>query len=352
MATAGAILTIDGSHGEGGGALLRTALAMAVLTQQPFRLTSVRGGTKFPGLDVEDLTVLRILAESCAAEVVGAEPGSSSFTFLPTRRPHGYKGRIPALRNESGRGPNALVVLNAVLPVLSRSGMYSTLVAEGETYGMHALSYDTFANVTLCALRRMGLYAFPELLQAGFGRDSKGEVSLDVEPSAVQGIQWSERGRLEGLRAIVVTSAVPATVGERGVGHLRRLAQSANVPMDAEHIEVNGRGPGAFVTVWATYEHAMGGGAAMGARGLKIESLAQSAFEETHEWMTSNATVDPYLADQILLPAVMAETSTTLKISRLTERFLTSVWVVKQFTPIHITVRGTLDHPGAVVIQR
>jgi RNA 3'-terminal phosphate cyclase (ATP) len=352
MALGTALITIDGSYGEGGGALLRTALAMSAVTQQAVRVSNVRGGTKYPGLDIEDVTVLRALAASCEAETVGTDMGSEAFTFIPTRRARGYKGRLEGQRSESGRGPNALVVLNALLPVMARSGVYSTIVADGETYGMNALSFDAFANLTLPALRRFGLYAVAELGEAGFGRESKGEVSLDIEPSVLHGVEWQERGRMVGIRAIVTTSGLPSAVGERGVSHLKRLAQNVSMPMEAEHQEVGARGPGCFVTVWAVYERGMGGGAAMGARGLKIETLCQAAFEETLEWVHSNTTVDPYLADQILLPAVLAEGPTAFKVSRLTQRFMTTAWVIKQFTPIHITIRGSEGAPGAVTIQR
>jgi RNA 3'-terminal phosphate cyclase (ATP) len=283
---------------------------------------------------------------------MGAELGSSTLSFLPTRRPKGYSGPLEAVRNDSQRGPNACIVLSSLLPVLARSGVYSTLYTEGETYGGNALSYDYFANVTLPALRKTGLYAFPELVHAGFGRESKGQVAMEVEPSALQGIQWSDRGRLVKISGLVATAQLPSAVGERAVGHLKRLAQNAGLKMEAEHIEVGARTAGVYVTTWATYDRGAGGGAAMGARGLRAETLAQTAFAEMYEWMATPSTVDPFLADQLLLPLVLAESESTFTVSRLTPRFLTCVWVVKQFTPIHITIRGAENGPGAVTIRR
>jgi RNA 3'-terminal phosphate cyclase (ATP) len=346
------LIVIDGSHGEGGGALLRTAFAMSALTQLPVRVNNVRGGTKFPGLDIEDLTLLQALGKVCNAEMTGAEIGSNSVSFLPTSTARGYSGELIAHRRDSDRGPNACVVLSALLPVLARSGVYSTITTEGETFGNNALSYDYFANVTLAALRRVGLYAFPELLHAGFGRDSKGQITLEVEPSALQGLVWTDRGKLNGIKAIVSTSSLPTSVGERAVAHLRRLSQNAGAPIEAEHVEVGARGPGVYITTWAVYDRAMGGGAAMGSRGLRAEMLAQMAFEELRDWMSTPSTVDPYLADQLLLPLVLAEGDSAFSVSRLTPRFLTCTWVVKQFTPIHITIRGSENGPGTVTIKR
>jgi len=90
----------------------------------------------------------------------------------------------------------------------------------------------------------------------------------------------------------------------------------------------------------------------MGARGMRAESLAQAAFEETFSWMSGNSTVDPFLADQLLLPLVLAEGESTFTVSRLTSRFLTCAWVVKQFAPIHITIRGSENGPGTITIRR
>ncbi len=352
MASSLALIVIDGSHGEGGGAVVRTALAMAALTQQPVRIDNVRGATRFPGLDAEDLTILKALQKVCQAELVGAELGSNSLTFLPRRRPSGLNGTIETVRNDANRGPNANIVLSALLPVLARSGVYSSVTAEGETYGANSLSYEAFVNVTLPALKKAGLYAFPELLTAGFGREASGTVSLDVEPSALNGIQWADRGRQVRVQAAVITAGVPDGVGERGVSHLRKLAQNSGLQIVAEHLPVAARQTGVYVATWAHYDRAFGGGTAMGGRGMRIEAVAQLAFEELYGWMSTTATVDPFLADQLLLPLVFAEGESTFSVSRLTQRFLTCVWVVKQFTPIHITIRGPENGPGSVTIRR
>jgi RNA 3'-terminal phosphate cyclase (ATP) len=352
MAASRSVIQIDGSFMEGGGSLVRTALAIAALTEQPVRINGVRAGTKYQGLDVEDLELVRALAKICNAEVTGAELTSETLSFLPTSRPRGYSGVLTGHRSDSSRSPNACIVLSALLPVLAKSGVYSSVVAEGETYGSNSLSFDYFTNVVLASLRKTGIYAFPELLHAGFGRESKGQVSLDVEPSALQNIHWTDRGRLHHVKAVVATASLPSSVGERAISHLRRLAQNSGVQLETEHIEVGSKGAGVYVTTFAQYDRGFGGGTAMGSRGLKVETLAQLAFEDLNNWMSSNATVDPYLADQLLLPLVLADEESVFTVSRLTSRFLTSVWVVKQFTPIHITIRGTENGPGTVTIKK
>lgn len=348
----GAPILIDGSYGEGGGALVRAALCMAALTQQPLRIENVRGGTNYPGLDFEDLVLVHALAASCKAETVGAEVGSQQLSFLPTRRACHLTGSLDlSTPDPRARGANALVVLSALLPVLARAGAYSSVSITGETYGSNALTYDYFANVTLSALRKVGLYGFADLELAGFGRPATGRVTLDLEPSALKGVNWGDRGRATECRGFVVFSSLPRNVALRGVAHLNSMASVARVPLEVEAMEVDSPTPGVFVTLWSHYECGFGGATAMGVRGVRIETLAQNAFEALLDFISSGATVDPFLADQIVLTAAFADGETNFKVSRLTKRFLTTVWVVKQFIPLHITVRGREGEAGTVTVR-
>lgn len=353
MASTGTLIQLDGSHGEGGGALVRTALAMAALTQQAVKIDHVRAGTNHPGVDVEDLTLIKALAKSCGAETIGSELGSNSVSFLPTKRCSGLKNGLdldPKLL--ASRVPNANVLLNALLPVLARAGAYSHISLGGETYGSHSLCYDYFANVTLGAQRRLGLYAFPEQITAGFGREGGGEVTLEVEPSHLQAVNWSKRGEMVAARAVVSVGELPMTIAHRGLAHLTNLGINAKLPFEIDIIGVDSRKPGVCVTAWVEYENGIGGATAMGAKGVRIEAVAQAAFEDTFEWVRSGTSVDPYLADQILPTAIFAEGETTFTVSRLTKRFLTIVWVIKQFLPIHVTVKGTEGEAGEISIRR
>jgi len=345
-------ITLDGSHGEGGGALLRAALCASALTQQGVTVYNVRGGMRHPGLDAEDLTLIEALKESTAAEAFGIALKSERFTFIPSRKPAGINGALSTFRNESNRGPNVPIVLNCLLPVLARAGVYSSLSLEGETYGANSLGFDAFQNMTVEALKGMGLYCYPSQVTAGFGRESRGEIQLDVEPSQLEGANWTERGKLVEMAAVLATANLPIHVGERGVSHLQNLAKQAGLKIEAEHRELESATPGCHVTVWARYERGFGGASAIGTRGLAIETLCQTTFAETMGWMQSNACLDPYLADQVLPTAVFAESPSVISVSQLTSRLLTSIWVMKQFLPIHLTVKGNEGQPGLISIRR
>lgn len=346
-------LILDGSYGEGGGTLLRTALSLSALTLQPVRILNVRGATRHPGLDVEDLAIAHYLQESVGAQTEGLELGSHELAFTPLHRARGISGVLaPPGIVPGGRRPNALVVLNSLLPVLARSGMYSTLSVEGETYGNHSLSYDYFREVCLTAYQRLGLHAFVELERAAFGRESKGVIAADVEPSALHPIVWPERGSLQECRAVFAYSQLSPQIAQRGAAHLSNLARAARLDIEIDAIGVDAEEPGIFLTIHARYERGFGGATMMGAKGVRVESLSQSVMEDFLYWLRSNATMDSHLADQLLVALALADGESTFSVSQLTKRFLTSIWVVKQFAPIRITVKGKEGDRGTVTISR
>jgi RNA 3'-terminal phosphate cyclase (ATP) len=344
-------LTIDGSYGEGGGALLRTALVMSAMTVQPVRISNVRANGRYAGLDAEDLTLVRGIAELTGGEMEGDHLGSHELIFVPKRRPRGMSGSIRTVRNSGGRGSNALITATWMLPLLTRSGMYGDITFDGETYGVNALSYDAFAHGTLAVLREFGLYAYPTLQFAGFGREASGQVRVEVEPSALFGIKWTDRGGLRSVDAYVVAHGLPSSVAERAEIHLSQLGRSQGVPITTHVEPVDAEGPGVFVTLVARYQHGLGTGTCMGMKSLRVEAVVTQAWDQLSSWMRTDATLDPYLADQVLLPAIFADGETMFRVNELTSRLLTQIWVAKQFGPVRILVKGTEGGPGTVQIH-
>lgn len=346
-------IVLDGAHGEGGGALIRAALVMSAFTQQPLRIHTVRGALRSQGLQSEDLALIEALRLSCHAETVNCELGATEFSFLPTRRPRAVDVNVDVPDAYDGPGhANSLVILNSLLPLLARTGAYSSLALHGETFGMSALGYDAFVGVTLPALRKMGIHAECDLASGGFGRGSRGLVKAEIEPSVIEGVDWSSRGALLGVRAVLTVGELPDSIVDRATSFLERLTHSAKLEVEMETARVSSKNPGVHLTFAAEFERGFGGSQSMGAKGLRIETVVQTGFERFMNWLRSETTVDEHLIDQLIIPAAIAEGPSTFKVNRLSQRFLTTVWVIKQFLPIHLTVKGREGDPGTVSVRR
>lgn len=353
MKSSAAPITLNGSHGEGGSALFRTALCVAGLTRQSLRIHNIRGATRKPGLTPEDLSFLLALAQSCNAELEGDEVGSDAVNFFPTQMPRPLKVSIDVQANAAGHQPgNCLVVAEALLPVLSRAMGMSTLHMHGETYSNHSITFDVLCHSIFRAHQQQGLFANAAQSQAGFGFASRGEVTVEIEPSVPQPIDWSSRGHLRNAHCVIAIGDLPMHIAERGAAEAEKLGRDLGLDVDVDIVPVAAKSPGVFVSVMAEFERGMGSGGALGQRGVRIEHVTRQAFNEFSEWFVTDATVDPYLADQLLLPAVLAGAPSVIKTSRLTRRLITMAWVIKQFLPVHLTILGQEGEPGTIRVSQ
>jgi RNA 3'-terminal phosphate cyclase (ATP) len=346
------LVKLDGSHGEGGGALLRAALSMSVLTQQGFQIEHIRTGTKFVGLDVEDITLIKVLAQLCDADTSGLTPGSLSLLFVPKRALRSLKGVVKTERTPSGRGSNALVIASALAPLLARSGGFSEFDVEGETFSNNSMTFDYFENVLGTFWRRQNIHLHSQITKAAYSREAEGLCRVEIEPASFTGIKCLDRGRPQLLQATVSFSKLGYGVADRAVSHLQKLAHSVKTNFDCDVQEVASDSPGMQITVWMQYENGIGGGSAMGAKKLPAEQVAQEAFEKCFDWIADEAPLDPILAEHALLPSCFADDGSEFYVSDLTSRFLTISWVVKQFSPVRIMIKGKQGESGVVKISR
>jgi RNA 3'-terminal phosphate cyclase (ATP) len=346
------MVNIDGSHGEGGGALLRACLSMAALTQQGFQIQHIRSGTKFSGLDVEDVTLIKAVQQICDADISNLELGSNSLIFVPKRSIKSFNGTIETERNQNGRGSNSLIIASTLIPLLARSGSYSEFTTTGETASNNSMSFDYFKGIVATAWRKMNLVVHCDLERAAFSREGNGECSFEVEPSSFTGLSWSTRGEPKLLRATVSSAKLNPGYADRAVSHLQKLAQNCRMKIDIDTVESDADSQGLQTTVWMQYQRGIGGGSELGNRNSRPEQVAQSAFEQCLDWMTGEESLDPIIAEHVLLPACFADQGSEFKVSSLTSRFLTMVWVIKQFSPVRIVVRGNQGGVGHVSISR
>ena len=346
-------LVINCSFGEGGGAMFRTAIVLSALSQIPIRLHSIRGALRRKGLNSEDLTLLTAMSASCRAEVIGDNLDSNEVMFIPHRNARALRATFDVGAFEKGNVPGAAtVILQSLIPALARSGAYSSVRIIGETHAKNILGFDAMEQSTLYALRQQGICAFTSLAQAGYGTGSPGEMTLDIEPSKPNSVDWTSRGNTLGCGAVISYSGIPESIIERGLARLRERLAEVNIEADVWSQEVPSKGTGVSITIWAQCETGCGTGQATGERGLRIESVVDSAFSSFKEWFCSDAAVDQYLADQMLLPAVLAEGKTTITTQLLTRRLISMAWLVKQFIPVQIMIKGEEGYPGTITIER
>jgi RNA 3'-terminal phosphate cyclase (ATP) len=336
------MLTIDGRTGEGGGQVLRTALALSLATGTPFRMRDIRAGRPKPGLRAQHLAAVRAAAQVGAARVTGAEPGSHEIVF----RPHGV--RPGEHRVEVGTAGSAVLVLQTILLPLCVAGAPSDLVLVGATHNPLAPPYEFLAGAYLPVLRRMGVHVEAELDRPCFFPAGGGRLRVKVGPAATLGtVRLVERGDVLARRARICVANLPQSIADREAAVvLRRTGWPASEL--AIDLVPESPGPGNAVVLEVTCEDVTEVFSAFGGRRVRAETVADRAVDGMRRWLDAGVPVGPHLADQILLPLALAGGG-SFRTLPLSAHATTNADVIRLFLPVRIDVAPS--GPGAVRVE-
>jgi RNA 3'-terminal phosphate cyclase (ATP) len=334
------MIILDGSQGEGGGQILRSALSLSLLTGAPFRIDNIRAGRSRPGLMRQHLTAVEAAALIGGAEVSGAEIGARSLFFRPG------KVRGSDHRFSVGTAGSTTLVLQTVLPALLTAAEPSSLVLEGGTHNPASPPFDFLARSFLPLVKRMGPLVEATLERPGFYPAGGGRLRVRVTPSArLQPLELEERGAISARRVRAVVSNLPRSIAERELVHLReRLAWDAR----AFSIEsVDSAGPGNVVLIELECEHLTEVFVGFGEKGVRAEAVADRAADEVAAYLATDAPVGPHLADQLILPLALAGGGRFRTVAP-TPHTRTQLEVVQRFLEVKVGLTALPDGTWAI----
>ncbi|KLK88964.1 RNA-3'-phosphate cyclase [Methanoculleus sediminis] len=284
------MLTVDGSHLEGGGQILRLAVALSAISAEPVTVTRIRENRKNPGLAPQHIAAIRAVAGACDAECTGLSPGSREIAFTPGRV------RRADLEIDPGTAGSIPLIVQAWLPVALAAG--GSITVTGGTEVPWSPTIDYIDCVFAPVLRRAGASIDIEVLERGYYPRGGGRVHVRVEPSRPGPIAVPE-GEESDCGIVSSSAGLPAHVAERQAAAARNLLDreldlSCTVALDPRE---DGTSVGSSVTVWSGAK----GAVALGRRGLPAEEVGRTAARALAEEFRSPGTVDVHLADQLLV---------------------------------------------------
>ncbi|HEY7915083.1 MAG TPA: RNA 3'-terminal phosphate cyclase [Blastocatellia bacterium] len=338
------MFTIDGSFGEGGGQVLRTALGLSLVTGKPFRIENIRAGRKTPGLLRQHLTAVNAAARVGCAEVSGAAIGSRELTFAPQTITAGYHSFAV------GTAGSATLVLQTVLPALLLAPEPATMTLEGGTHNPFAPPFDFLDRCFIPLINRMGARVTAELERPGFYPAGGGKFSVSIEPGgALHRLDLLERGEVTGRRARAVVANLPLSIAERELGVINRKLSWRDEWLAAEKVD-NSRGPGNIVMIEIESEHVSELFTGFGERGVRAEAVAERAAKNAREYLAARAAVGEHLADQLLVPLALARggSFTALRLSR---HATTNIEVIRRFIDVNIETSLIADRTWRVEVS-
>jgi len=339
------LIEIDGSYGEGGGQILRTALALSAILRKPFAIHHIRSKRKNPGLQAQHLEAVEALAQITEARTEGGRFGSQKITFIPQKNvPGDYQFEVRT-------AGSITLLLQAIFPPLCLAAGISSLTLVGGTHVPWSPSFHYLSEVLLPTLVWMGVSTEAAIEKWGFYPKGGGKIQLKINPvDELKPVSLIGRGSLKKIRGLSAISNLPKHVAERQKDHaLKRIQEE--LKMDAEinvFYDAPSNGPGSFLFLLAEYEKTLSGFSSLGSRGKPAEKVADEAVDFLKDYVESDGCIDPHLADQLVPFMALAKGSSSFTTTQITEHLLTNLWVLQHFLEVKILRRGERGEGGRV----
>lgn len=333
------MLEIDGSQGEGGGQLVRCAVALAALTGTPIRLTRVRSKRHPPGLAAQHLAAVRCVAALCGAETPGLALHARDIGFVPGPVRGGF------FHLDVGTAGSAVLVLQAAVPVALVAPAPVTLLVSGGTDVHGAPAFDYAQGVWQPLLRRIGLDVTLHAERRGYFPRGGGLVRAEIRPGVPRALSLPGPGAVRGIGGVAHSAGLPAHVVERMAAHAEeRLSRHGTVALRRLMLG-SGKavGTGGAIALWADCEGAPVGASAVARRGVRAEAVAEEAASELAADLDTGANLDLHASDQLPVYLARAGGPSEYVVRRDSRHAATVRWLLGRFLDVRWETRATPD---------
>ena len=336
-------IEVDGSQGEGGGQILRSAVSFAAILNVPVRVSKIRAGREVPGLKNQHVAALNVLSEVFGGALTGASPGSSTVTFVPG------SARLSTLSLDMGTAASISLVLQAVIPAVSLTGSRLSLDLRGGTDVPWSPTIDYLQRVVRPAFESIGIRFDMVVNRRGYYPRGGGSVTTSVEPGrGVMAVQQGSPRQASDVALVSRCASLPRHVAERQLSAASSMLASSGITVRSEELfEELSDSPGSSVLAYHADSSSAIGGDSIGARGRPAEDVGKGAAANFVAAARAEAWIDSNLGDMIIPLLSLADEASKIRIPSVTEHLKSGMVLASKFTDCRWAVES--DGEGAVV---
>ncbi|AFS83635.1 RNA 3'-terminal phosphate cyclase [Candidatus Nitrosopumilus sediminis] len=329
-------LKINGAHGEGGGQIIRSAIALSCITKQAIHLENIRKNRKIPGLKPQHLTAITLLQKIANAKVVGANLGSTELKFIP--------GNLEDLDLEAdvGTAGSIPLILQVLIPVVAVSRKKLNLKIKGGTDVLWSPTIDYTQHVLREAYSRMGIKFSFELCKRGYYPKGGGKINLQINPSNVNSIIFSKR-KTNNIKLICSFSKLLREEIESKVNEIVKKLDVANFIVDVEIKSEEALDSGASLLIYSVDDNSI-----IGLDGLYNKKTHN--FDLDLDKFIEGYSIDDNLADMIVVPASLGNGKTIFQVKEITKHLETNLFVTSKITGCKYGI-GKTSYGYEVIIE-
>lgn len=340
------VTRIDGSYGEGGGQILRTSVALSAITGRPIEVFNIRAKRENPGLRAQHITAIKAVGMLCNAGIENCSIGSGNIRFTPAEMKGG------SVRIDVSTAGSTTLVLQAVVPAVSLAGSSAQLELIGGTDVRWSPTADYVKHVLQPAYRLLGVSFDFYVQKRGYYPVGGGIVKASIEPcSKPSGLDITSARRLEP-KIVSVCSMLPKHVAERQIASALAKLEKEGVKCNSYSLSMEqSQSPGSSILVYSVSDYGpFIGGDAIGERGKRAEDVGAEAAERFLQTYMSGASIDPNLADMLVLPLSLVRGRSRFVVNKVSQHLSTNLFVAGSLVDCKYDIAG-FDNNYMVTIE-
>lgn len=333
------MIEINGSHGEGGGQILRTASALATITKKDCRIFNIRKSRPKPGLMPQHLLGVQTLTRLCQGRLEGDYLGSEEINFYPQE----IKSKDLYLKIETA-GSITLLIQTLIPSIIFASKPTKIIVNGGTTDTFFSPTIDYFRYCFLKILEKLNGKVEVKIKKRGYYPGGGAEIEITVFPSQLKNLNLTERGNLKKILIIsgASESLKSKKVAERQIAGVKEILGGLKLPLEENFEYYQTQCPGSQICLVAEFENTVIGVDNLGRIGKRAEEVGKEAALNLLKEEKSSACLDKHLADQILIYLALAGEKSQISVSEITEHCKTNIWVIEKFLKGRFEVKDNL----------
>lgn len=318
---------VDGSEGEGGGQILRSAVSFSAILGRPVRVVKIRAGREVPGLKRQHVSMLTVISRVFGGDVDGAVEGSAEVSFVPGRR------SVEQLSTDMGTAASITLVLQAVVPAVALTGGRLSLDLVGGTDVPWSPTFDYVDRVARPAFDSLGITFNIHSSRRGYYPRGGGSVHAEIEPAhRLVPLLLSERPAVDRVSVVSRCGSLPRHVAERQLSAASSALERGGVRPAKEATVERSDSPGSSLLASAVGQGVFLGSDSIGARGKPAEQVGLEAAQRLLSHLKSGACVDPNLADMVLPILSLADGPSRVRVPEVTGHLQSGMELAALFT--------------------
>ena len=334
------MIEIDGSQKSGSGTILRYALMLSCILNKDLYIYNIRAKRKKAGLKPQHFKTVEAFKFLTGATVEGASLNSKEITFRPGRN-HIKSGVFDW---DIGTAGSTTMMGLALLPLGFLAEGPSVYRISGGLFQDFAPNAFHVKYVLMELLKRFSLHADLEVIKPGYVPSGGGIIEIKVEPAGlkeIMPIKLTEQGRVVKIKGLSLSSFLSEReVSQRMASECNKVLNKRGLNADIKIInDKTAKQKGAALSIWALTDSGCVIGTDMAGKiGRTSEEIGRCVARNLLADLDSGATVDRFIADQIIIYAALANGESEYIVPHISEHIESNLWLVKDILGAEISI--------------